>query len=185
MKKAFVMCLVLWGFSLNTVIAQSIDQFRIMPDRTEGIAGIRLSNFNGSGSVTIPFEVNGFPVRVLGADLFRGKELFTITIPNSIVTIENDAFRENFLTSLIIPNSVTFIGESAFRNNLLTSVTIPNSVTTIRNWAFQDNLITSITIGENVRIEDNSFPENFRRAYNNTAGTYTRPNVNSTQSTRR
>ena len=210
MKKTFqfvFICLVLWGFSINTVIAQSIDQFRFSSDTTGGIAGIKLTNFNGSGSAEIPLEVNGLPVRVLGRSIFVEKRLDTITIHDNIVTIENDAFRGNLLTSLTIPNSVTSIGESAFKNNLLSSVTISNTITSISNWAFQNNLITSIiipnsvtsigrdaflnnpitsiTIGANVRMHDNSFPGNFRKVYKNTSGTYTRPNANSTQWTRR
>lgn len=206
MKKILFMCLVLLCFSLNNAIAQSIDQFRIVPDRTEGVAGIKIKNFNGSDSVIIPHEIKGIPVRVVGSGVFREKGIFTVTIPDSIVTIENDAFGDNLLTSLIIPNSVKFIGESAFRNNLLTNITISNGITSISNWAFKDNLltsitipdsvkyigngafndnpITSITIGANVRIGDSSFSGDFNKAYNNKAGTYTRPNINSKQWTR-
>ena len=119
------------GFNLNTVIAQSIDQFRINSDVTNGIAGIKLSNFNGSGLVEIPRETNRLPVRVLGSNVFRGKGLFTITIHDNIVTIENDAFRDNMLTSLTIPDNVTSIGRDAFKNNpTIGTYTRPNANST-------------------------------------------------------
>ena len=201
--KYIFVCLVLSCCIINSVIAQSIDQFRISSDRTGGIAGIKLTNFDGSDTVEIPREVNGLPVRVLGRYVFKGKRLSTITIPDCIVTIENDAFNDNLLTNVIIPNSVTSIGESAFKNNLLRSVTISNSVTSISNWVFQNNLITSIiipnsvtsigseafknnpitsvTIGPDVKVNRDAFPGNFRRVYGYTAGTYTRLNTDSTQ----
>ena len=204
MKKIYIfvlLYLVLLGFNLNDVTAQTIDQFRFMANTTGEIAGIRLTNFNGSGSVEIPREINGLPVRVLGRYIFREKGLFTITIPNTIVIIENDVFRENLLSNLIIPNSVTSIGESAFKNNILTDVTLSNNVTLIGNWAFQHNAITNIIIpdsvtsigseafrnnpitrviiGPNVNVNRDAFPGNFRRVYNKKAGTYIRPDANS------
>ncbi len=62
----------------------------------------------------------------------------TMTIPNSVTSIENGAFAGCFsLTSVAIPNSVTSIGESAFSGcSSLTSVAIPNSVTSIGESAF-------------------------------------------------
>ena len=62
----------------------------------------------------------------------------TMTIPNSVTSIENGAFAGCFsLTSVAIPNSVTSIGDDAFSGcSSLTSVTIPNSVTSIGESAF-------------------------------------------------
>ena len=183
MKRSIVFLFVfLTGFgALEAVLAQTtgIEQFGIAPDRTNDIAGIKITSFNGFGSVTIPSEANRIPIRVIGENVFKEKRLFSITIPNSIVSIGSSAFQTNFLTSVTIPNSVTSIGSYAFYNNLLTSVTIPNSVTSIESFAFSDNLLTSITIGANVNINNFSFPDGFKTVYNGVAGTYTRPNVNS------
>ena len=77
----------------------------------------------------------------------------TITIPNSVTSIETKAFYEcTNLTSVTIPNSVTNIGERAFEDcHGLTSITIPNSVTTIGKAAFQDcTMLTSVTIPNSV-----------------------------------
>ena len=87
--------------------------------------------------------------------------LTSVTIPNSVTSIENGAFYGcGGLTSVTIPNSVTSIGESAFSVcNGLTSVAIGNSVTSIGNRAFYScNSLSSINISDSVTsIGDDAF----------------------------
>ncbi|MBO5844078.1 MAG: leucine-rich repeat domain-containing protein, partial [Bacteroidales bacterium] len=74
--------------------------------------------------------------------------LTSITIPNSVTSIERGAFSGcRSLTSVTIPNSVTSIRTSAFYNcSSLTSITIPNSVTSIGSSAFYGcDGLTSVT----------------------------------------
>ncbi len=75
--------------------------------------------------------------------------LISITIPNSVTSIENSAFDDcSNLTEITIPNSVTSIGDYAFfRCESLTEITIPDSVTSIGNYAFASCAsLTEITI---------------------------------------
>jgi hypothetical protein len=85
----------------------------------------------------------------IGDGSFIGcKALTSVTIPNSVTSIDGYAFYGcKALASITIPNSVTSIGEYAFYQcSGLTSVTIPNSVTTIGDWAFGIcSHLTSIT----------------------------------------
>jgi hypothetical protein len=81
-----------------------------------------------------------------------------------------------------LPPTLSFIFDNMFANQNLSYVVIPTRVTSIGKNAFAGNPLTSITIGANVSIEDNAFPGNFARAYNEygrSAGTYTRPNIES------
>jgi hypothetical protein len=85
-------------------------------------------------------------------------------------------------SEIAIPPGLTFIFENMFANKQLTSVVIPERIKTIRINAFSGNPLISITIGSDVTIEDNAFPGDFAKAYNNNdkaAGTYTRPDINS------
>jgi hypothetical protein len=153
---------------------------------------IFITDFNGnSGEAVIPEEINGKPVTSIGEQAFKSKNLTSITIPGSVITVENNAFCENKLTSVNISNGVTSIGDAAFYKNKLTAVTIPNSVTSIGINAFADNLITSIRLGANVKLDEEpgqngagvlGIRTGFNTAYvnnNRRAGTYTRPNINS------
>ena len=91
------------------------------------------------GAVTIPSEIDGSPVVKIGASAFINCiSLTTLTIPNSVFSIEDSAFSGCVgLTSVSIGNSVTSIGKHAFYGcSSLTSVTIPESVTNIGGWAF-------------------------------------------------
>jgi hypothetical protein len=107
----------------------------------------------------------------------------SIVMPNSVKSIGAGAFRGTNITSVKIGDSVTSIGKYAFSNCLgLTSITIPAGVTSIEDWAFSGLIsLMSITVknpippetGEAVfRCVDENFvnlyvPENSIDAYRN------------------
>lgn len=92
--------------------------------------------------------------RIVGKYAFKDcSNLTSITIPNSVTSIDDGAFWGcSGLTSITIPNSVTYIDGSAFWGcSGLTSVDIPNSVTSIGYDAFRDCTgLKSVTIGNSV-----------------------------------
>ncbi len=61
-----------------------------------------------------------------------------------VTSIAKVAFRGNNLTSVVIPDSVTSIGLGAFYSNNLTSVVIPDSVTSIGRMAFWGSQATDL-----------------------------------------
>ena len=132
----------------------------------------------------IPSKINGYTVTKIGDRAFMYiNTIKSITIPDSVTTIDwafyncgnltsvtignnvasigiNTFYNCHSLTSITIPNSVTSIGYGAFVNcTSLTSVTIPNSVTSIGNSAFSScESLSYITIGNSVTsIEDYTF----------------------------
>ena len=171
-------------------------------------------DYNGpGGDVTIPSQINGKPVTVIGEFVFNFNQLTQVTIPDSITYIQQGAFAHNQLLHLIIPDSVTTIGMSAFLANglvqviipdsvitiggsafalnNLTEITIPHSVTSIGQRAFEQNQLIEISIGKNVYFTNvydlMPFNNGFEAVYSNNgrqAGTYTRVNTTCTVWTR-
>lgn len=78
-------------------------------------------------------------VETIGYDCFAYcSNLKNVTIPESVLVIEDDAFRSSGITGITIPESVVSIGCCAFMYSKLTSVTIPENVTSIGSAAFSD-----------------------------------------------
>ncbi|MDR1119812.1 MAG: leucine-rich repeat protein [Dysgonamonadaceae bacterium] len=95
-------------------------------------------------SITIPESV-----KTIENNAFLDCGLKSVTVPGSVKTIGSGAFYGcSSLTSVAILEGVRTIGNSAFRDcSSLTSITIPESVTTIEHYAFEDcSSLTSITI---------------------------------------
>ena len=100
--------------------------------------------------VNIPPYIKGVKVEYIGESSFWLCNITSVTIPDSVIEIEERAFGDNELTSVTIPNSVKIIHVLAFIRNQLKNVTIPNSVISIDNYAFADNQLTSVTIPDSV-----------------------------------
>jgi serine/threonine protein kinase len=158
---------------------------------------------NGGGDLVIPKEISGYPVTIIGKKAIYQKSFTRVIIPDSVTIIEEQAFSgawsfqnsvpRGTISDVSIGTGVTTIGKNAFENNKISTITFPNSVTSIGINAFSYNPVTSIRIGANVELGD-SYDDGilgkgtgFNGAYNNgmRAGTYTRPNTNTTTWTRR
>ena len=128
-------------------------------------------------NVVIPEkDGNGRIVTSIGKGAFEDcNTLGSVTIPNSVTSIELFAFYGSSLRNITIPDSVTNIGYEAFCNcksltniklpagmtkidwyafylcSSLRSITVPEGVTSIEEHAFDDcSSLTSITIPESV-----------------------------------
>lgn len=132
--------------------------------------------------INISKEIDGLPVTTIGENAFSGcGGLTSVTIPDSVTSIEDYAFSSCPLTSVIIPNSVTNLGIGVFSGcsdiktavigngvtNIseltfsgcggLTSITIPDGVTAIGGQAFYDcSSLTSVTLPDSVTSIGNS-----------------------------
>jgi hypothetical protein len=104
------------------------------------------------GNVIIPETIQGLPVREIRGAFDGNDALASVTIPDSVTTIDSRAFAGcSRLTSITIPDRVTTIGYYAFSGSGLTSVAIPHSVRVIEDRAFYDcSSLSSVTIPDSV-----------------------------------
>ncbi len=103
-------------------------------DGTIGIAGSAFSTCTELTSITMPNSVKS-----IEAYAFHDcAKLTNITISNNVTSIEQGTFEGcTELTGVTIPNSVTSIGWGAFKGCTgITNITIPDSVMSISNEAF-------------------------------------------------
>lgn len=164
--KKLMMLMLTWLVSVASFASVEIDGICYELTEWSKNAGVTAKADKYSGSITIPSTIvyndETYNVSYIGENAFHGcSDLTSVTIPNSVESIEWNAFQACIgLTSITIPNSVRFIERDAFMNcSGLTSVTLGNSVTKIGDLAFFccSNLV-SINIPESVTsIGDQAF----------------------------
>ena len=92
------------------------------------------------------YSLNLNNVEVIGDFAFKGNNISSLVLTESVRVIGVEAFSENKLTSLQLGNEVEFIDQSAFFKNQITSLTIPASVQTIGDYAFKSNYISELNL---------------------------------------
>jgi len=102
----------------------------------ENVVDIEMGAFSGCHlltSINLPMSL-----KTIGNAAFASCDLKTLTIPDSVTTINYGAFDQNLhMTSVIIGDGVTSIGASAFSSNSeLKEITIGKSVEYIGDFAF-------------------------------------------------
>lgn len=84
---------------------------------------------------------------------FYYNDLTSLSLPNSVMLIDEYAYEGNSLSALTIPKNLIIIGNESFCDNQLTSITIPNNVIRIDMWgAFADNRLNNVVFEENSRL---------------------------------
>lgn len=93
----------------------------------------------------------------IGGNAFSGcKNLTSVTIPNSVTTMEGAFTNCTALTSITIPNSVENIDGAFSKCTQLTTITLPKSITSIGDHTFFGcSSLKSITIPESVKTIGN------------------------------
>jgi hypothetical protein len=149
-------------FTGMVLFAQSAESdFEAVADLING--GVTITKYVGwDNTVVIPGTIGGKPVTSIGKEAFAKQEnLTSVTIPDSVTTIDESAFSTNKLTSVTFGKGIVSIGDRAFYDNSLTSVTLPDTIKTIGRRAFSHNLLAKVAIpGFNTYIGELAFARN-------------------------
>ena len=150
LKRTFVsvvlICFALTGMAQTTFTVDDLN-YSVNPDGVSVTLTGHVDGYNATGPLNIPasvnYEGNDYAVTTIGNSAFLYYFYLTsLTIPNSVTTIEDGAFAycSGFTGDLVIPNSVVTIGQSAFFTCYAFDgdLVIGNSVTTIGDYAFDD-----------------------------------------------
>jgi len=112
------------GAFANTV-SQSTGQlalgFRFLPLSSN--ATILGCEYTCPAQLVLPETINGYTVTRIEANAFRDSQISSLTLPNTIRTIDYKAFSGNELTEVIFPSSMEkFLYMSAFFSNPLSEI---------------------------------------------------------------
>ena len=135
--------------------------YRVNDDQVSVTVIGHVDGYNAQGALVIPesvsYEGHDYAVTVIGNAAFMYCFYLTsLTIPNSVNTIEEAAFAycSGFTGDLVIPNSVSTIEASAFHTcyGFDGTLVLGNGVTSIGAWAFNscDGLTGVLNIPSNV-----------------------------------
>ena len=135
--------------------------YRVNDDQVSVTVIGHVDGYNAQGALVIPesvsYEGHDYAVTVIGNAAFMYCFYLTsLTIPNSVSTIEEAAFAycSGFTGDLVIPNSVNTIEASAFHTcyGFDGTLVLGNGVTSIGAWAFNscDGLTGVLNIPSNV-----------------------------------
>ncbi len=94
----------------------------------------------------LPIKILTLPTSLISIDdsAFESVELRSLKIPHKVTSIGNRAFQKSRLESLIIPNSLRSIGNSAFGASPLTHLILPKSITNTNISNIGDSAFGSI-----------------------------------------
>ncbi len=116
---------------------------------------ITITRYTGADeTVTVPAEIDGKPVTVIGDAAFAVVKLKNVQLPKTITKIGIMAFMgaTDIIINLADLENLTYIGAYAFVDTALSgNLVLPEAVTEIGAGAFSMTEITSLHLGKNVK----------------------------------
>jgi len=146
-------------------------RFTLLDDGTYSV--VLDGNYNDRVThVEIPSTYQGKPVTKIGFQAFARSSITSISIPNSIVAIDNDAFDGcKSLTAITIPDSVTSLGQYVLRGcDNLKSIKLGNGIKSIKRQQFESYNVETFILGDGITEIPDSMFDNFHELKTVTLG---------------
>lgn len=116
---------------------------------------------NTRGAVTIPAQIEGYPVTKINNSAFQGSSITSIHLPETVIHIGEHAFQQCFyLEKVVIPSGITKINDYVFDNCwALEQIELPKEIDSIGIAAFSGcRALQSIELPENItKIPESAF----------------------------
>lgn len=86
-------------------------------------------------NVKIPEIKENTPLVTIGEKCFWDDDLVSVTIPDTVTSIQKEAFKDNYLVEVYLSDSINDVAINAFsNNNYLTQIIIDNTNSSILNY---------------------------------------------------
>lgn len=145
----------------NTTTAPEMPEYLYTTYHLDGEEFITLTKYMGKKTdVVIPSELDGKTVTEIGDSCFAETAIVSVTVPDSILVIENGAFsRCASLTSVTLPEQMLYLGNQIFAEcTSLKEITLPATGITEFSWGmFIGAGVEKVTLREGVEV----LPANF------------------------
>lgn len=156
MKKLCLLLALIIVFSSSIIgcskKSNPISDFEYLISEKENIAAIK--GYIGEDlDVLVPQEIEGYPVAIIYIAAFAFSEIESITLPDTVQTIQDQAFMScSNLHTISLGKSVTVIGAEAFKNcTRLKNIQLPSGLQNIGTYAFFEcKSLKEITIPKTV-----------------------------------
>ena len=99
--------------------------------------------------IVIPETLDGQSVTGIAdgnPGIFQSKDLYSVYLPYTLVTIGSNAFNKNNLVSIQLPDELSTVGDYAFESNNLATIQFPDGLETIGTGAFNGNKLDNLII---------------------------------------
>jgi len=117
-----------------------------------------LEYYGDGGDITVPDQIDGLPVRVIGGNIFRDHNVTSVIFPEGVRELEGCVFFNcNTLVSVVLPSTLNEIGELCFNGcEVLKQITIPGNVESIQKICAGCTSLESVIIEDGVKEIKNS-----------------------------
>lgn len=140
------------------VVADGL-KYNILSEQ-DRLAGITGNSYTGDVNIPASVTIDGKEYKVveIGCYAFDGRTGITsVTLPATILVINNYAFRKSSLPTVTLPQGLRMLKEGCFEYAPLTTVTIPPRIQRVENLAFAYcDKMTEVTLGDSVNYLGNS-----------------------------
>lgn len=145
-----------WDYYTDTLSEESLAKLMIESGVIlKGLSDSGKAKVAANGGVlNIPETIDGQVITVIDNRAFDGETLTSLTMPDTIKCIGVGAFRNNDLQSVTLPASLLFLNEMAFNNNTsIKTMEFPSELIELGGYNFEENnALETVKMGGKIEI---------------------------------